>query len=207
MSETGTTLQGLAPETRQVNLEELEHLAAHELPRFYRQAYRQLENAQDAEDAVQDAFMSAYKNLSHFRGTAALSTWLTTIVTNAARIQRRRGRPVVSLEEGIGSGEGRVTLLETREDDCPTPEEICARSELQNLLAKAICRLSPASRRAIQYYIDGKTATEVSQALGIPEGTIKSQLCRARTRLAQLLRRELGLTAPAPRVNRTRVCQ
>jgi len=207
MSATGTIFQELAPETRQTNLEELEYLASHELPRFYRQAYRQLENAHDAEDAVQDAFMSAYKNLSQFRGTAAFSTWFTTIVTNAARIQRRRRRPVVSFEEEIGSGEDRVTLLETREDDCPTPEEICASSELHKLLAKATRRLSPESRRAIQYYIDGKTATEVSEALGVPEGTIKSQLSRARTRLAQLLRRELGLTAPARRVNRARVSQ
>src|SRR5271165_7637297 len=113
MSATGTTLQALEPETLHANVEKLEHLVAYDLPKFYRQAHRQLDNAHDAEDAVQDALVSAYKNLSQFRGTAQLSTWFMAIVMNAARMQRRRKRPLVSLEEQISSRESGMTLFDT----------------------------------------------------------------------------------------------
>src|SRR5271165_6546148 len=202
MSATGTTLQALEPETLHANVEKLEHLVAHDLPKFYRQAHRQLENAFDAEDAVQDALVSAYKNLSQFKGTAQLSTWFMAIVINAARMQRRRRRPLASFDEMISSSEDGVTLLDTCEDNQPGPEEICANSELRNLLAKAIEELSPSSRRAIRfYYVDGMSLAQASEALGVPVGTIKAQLSRARAKLAKSLRRELGARVPAARVN------
>ena len=207
MSTTATTRQALEHREPRLYTDELEHLVTHDLPRFYRQAHRQLDNVHDAEDAVQDALVSAYKNLSQFRGTAQLSTWFTTIVINAARMQRRRRRPVVSFEEQLSSSESSMTLLESCRDTHPDPEEILAKSELRHLLAKAINRLSPASRRAIRLrYTDGMTAAEASEALGIPEGTIKAQLSRARAKLAKLLRREIG-RIPSPRANKARVDQ
>jgi len=72
--------------------QELDTVVSRYLPMFYKRAFRFLGNVPDAEDAVQDALLSAYKHLGQFRGQAQLSTWLTTIVTNAARMQlRRRG--------------------------------------------------------------------------------------------------------------------
>jgi RNA polymerase sigma-70 factor (ECF subfamily) len=59
-------------------------------PSFYRAAYRYLGNAADAEDAVQDALLSAWRNLGQFKGQAKMSTWLTTIVMNSALTQLRR---------------------------------------------------------------------------------------------------------------------
>ncbi len=204
MSTTGTTLQPIEHQRPNVHIEQLEYLVKHELPKFYRQANRQLENAHDAEDAVQDALVSAYTNLSQFRGTAQLSTWLMAIVMNAARMRRRRKRPLVSFEEQISSREGSMTLFDTCKDNHPGPEEACAQSELRNLLAKAINKLSPASRRAIRNYMEGRTTAELSEALGVPVGTIKAQLSRARAKLATLLRRELDLRVPAPsRINWT----
>ena len=203
MSATGTTLQALEHQVPRVYIEEFEQLVSRELPRFYRQAYRQLDNAHDAEDAVQDALVSAYKNLSRFRGTAQLSTWFMAIVMNAARMQRRRRRPVVLFEERLYSREDGMTLLDACEDSHPDAEEICARAELRILLTKAIRRLSPAYRRVIRYYMDGRSAAEVADALGVPVGTIKARLSRARATLAKMLRRELDLRVPAPRVNKT----
>ena len=207
MSATGTRIRAVEHQISPVYIKELEHLVTHELPRFCRQAHRQLDNAHDAEDAVQDALVSAYKNLSQFRGTAQLSTWFTTIVVNAARMQRRRRRPLVSLEEQLSSSDG-MTLLDTVEDHHPDPEEIYSKSELRHRLAKAIKRLSPTSRRAIRsYYVDGKSIAGISKALGIPQGTIKAQLARGRAKLAMLLRRELGVQASAAPVKKTRVAQ
>ena len=202
MSATATAHQALEHQNSHVYTDELEHLVTDELPRFYRQAHRQLDNAHDAEDAVQDALVSAYKNLSQFRGAAQLSTWFMTIVMNAARMQRRRRRPVVSFEEQVSSSESGMTLLETCRDTHPDPEEILAKSEQHHLLAKAINRLSPVSRRAIRLrYTDGMTAAEAAEALGIPEGTIKAQLSRARAKLAKLLSREIG-RIPSHRANK-----
>jgi len=207
MAATGTALQALEHQPPSIYAEQLERLVSHELPRFYRQAYRQLDNLQDAEDAVQDALVSAYKNLSQFRGTAQLSTWLMTIVMNAARMQRRRRRPTTFFEQQIAPGEDSVMLLEAYQSDRPDPEELCARSEFRCLLGKAIQRLSPASRKVVRYYVDGRTTAEVAAALGIPEGTIKGQLSRARVKLARMLRRDLGLRIPATRTKKPRVSQ
>ena len=79
----------------EVRIDEKEIRQMHEvlsrsLPSFYRKAYRQLGNAADAEDAVQDALLSAYKHLDQFKGQAQMSTWLTAIVINSARMQLRR---------------------------------------------------------------------------------------------------------------------
>jgi DNA-directed RNA polymerase specialized sigma24 family protein len=89
--------------------------AAHELQRvlslgsasFYRCALRLLGNRADAEDAVQDALLAAYKHLHQFRGQSLMSTWLMTIVSNCARMQlRKRPRQIhLPLDEQIGDGE------------------------------------------------------------------------------------------------------
>ena len=74
MSATGTALQAIEHQSSHAYIEEFKQLVSRELPKFYRQAYRQLENPHDAEDAVQDAIVSAYKNLSQFKARAKLST-------------------------------------------------------------------------------------------------------------------------------------
>jgi RNA polymerase sigma-70 factor, ECF subfamily len=197
MAAATTTFQALGPEISHSSIAELEHLVSHELPKFYSRAYRQLGNLHDAEDAVQDALLSAYKNLHQFRGNARLSTWFMSIVLNAARMQRRRRRPLVSLDEQLSSTDEDVTLLETLENGLPGPEEICAKTELRNLVSKAVNNLSPALRRAFRLcYVDGMSMAEVSEALGISGGAVKAQISRARANLTKLLARELRKPRP-----------
>src|SRR5271163_2792150 len=94
------------------------------LPLLHRTAYRYLGNAADAEDAVQDALLSAYKHLDQFRGQAQISTWLVAIVSNCARMQlRRRPRQIhVSLNDQFGDEEG-FRVSERLVHFGPTPEE------------------------------------------------------------------------------------
>src|ERR1700683_4482250 len=75
---------------REQSTQQLQDVVSRHLPSFYRRAYRYLKNAHDAEDAVQDALLSAYKHLDQFKGSAKMTTWLTTIVTNSALTQLRR---------------------------------------------------------------------------------------------------------------------
>ena len=82
--------------------QELDSVVSRYLPMFYKRAFRFLGNMPDAEDAVQDALLSAYKHLVQFRGQAQLSTWLATIVTNAALMKLRRRDSYLSLDEGQG---------------------------------------------------------------------------------------------------------
>src|ERR1700730_2021291 len=78
--------------------QELDTVVSRYLPMFYKRAFRFLGNATDAEDAVRDALLSAYKHLGQFRGKAQLSTWLTTIVANAALMKLRRRDSYLSLD-------------------------------------------------------------------------------------------------------------
>jgi RNA polymerase sigma-70 factor (ECF subfamily) len=155
---------------------------------FYNRALRFLGNAPDAEDAVQDALLSAYRHLGQFRGQAQLSTWLMTIVTNAALMQlRRRHSGYFSLDEERGK-EG-LTFSERLADSRPSPEEVCSTVEARNRLVEGVHRLSPKLRRTFQLRdIDGLTTKEAAQVLAVPQGTVKAQLARARAKLAGIMK-------------------
>src|SRR5271167_1790298 len=113
------------------------------LPLLHRTAYRYLGNVADAEDAVQDALLSAYKHLDQFRGQAQLSTWLVAIVSNCARMQlRRRPRQIhVSLDDQIGDEEG-YTLAERLQHFGPSPEEQYGKAELHQHIIQFVEELS-----------------------------------------------------------------
>ena len=184
---------------------DLNDAVLYNLPMFYRRAFRFLGNSADAEDAVQDALLSAYKNFAQFRGQARISTWLTAIVTNAARMQLRRRRGVyVSLEQQ--ESEDGLALSERLAASEPGPEELCRTSEAHARLLKGVRQLSPPLRRAFQLRdIDGLTTKETSDALGIPEGTVKAQVARARAKLARILM--ANSSGPRPRIAATQGTQ
>ena len=126
------------------NAREFDDVLARRLQTFRRVAFRKLGNAVDAEDAVQEALLSAYKHLDQFNGEAQMSTWLTTIVINATRMQlRRRSRHVqLSLDEPAG-GEHEYSLSEQIADDRPSPEDVCRKSELRAQVRQSLKKLSP----------------------------------------------------------------
>jgi RNA polymerase sigma-70 factor (ECF subfamily) len=161
---------------------------------FLKSAYRYLENAQDAEDAVQDALLSAYKHIDQFRGEAQMSTWLTSIVSNSARMQlRKRLRQIhLSLDEPIGE-EREHSMCEQLADCRPSPEDECQNSELHARLKELVSQLTPPLRKAFQLReLDGLTTREAAHILGVTDGTVKAQLTRARAKLRRLMRRALA---------------
>ncbi len=160
------------------------------LPPLYRRAYRILGNTADAEDAVQDALLAAYTHLDQFRGQSQISTWLTAIVLNCARLQlRRRAKHVqVSLDESTGGSES-VSLSERLADHRPNPEDEYRESELSTRLTHLHSRLSPTLRRTFLLRdVDGLSIREAARILGVPTGTVKAQSARARKRLKELMR-------------------
>ena len=171
-------------------IREMQDVLSRYLPSFYRRAYRYLGNAADAEDAVQDALLSAYKHLDQFKGEAQMSTWLTTIVTNSARMHlRRRPRQIhVSLDEKLAA-EQEYSVSERLADFRPSPEDECRKAELGRSLEQFVEQLSPPLRKAFQLRaLDGLSTSEAARILGVPEGTVKAQLARARARLRWFMR-------------------
>ena len=178
---------------RENGLREMQDVLSRYLPRFYRSAYRQLGNEADAEDAVQDALLAGYKHLDQFKGEAQMSTWLTAIITNCARMQlRRRPRqPHVSLDEPLGEDQT-YCLSDGLADTAPSPEDECQNSELRMHLRQSAAQLSPSLRKAFELRdLDGRSVREAAHTLGLAEGTVKAQLSRARAKLTRLMRRAL----------------
>jgi RNA polymerase sigma-70 factor, ECF subfamily len=176
---------------------ELENLLSRNLSRLRQLAMRLLRNPHDAEDAVQDALLSAFKNIGRFEGRSQMSTWLTAIVINAARmkLRRRPRQPFISLDQL--SKDERFTISELIPDPGPTPEKALEQSELHKLVHEFTSNL-PRAQRAAMYLRGwgGLSTTEAAEALGVPVGTLKAQLARARSKITQRLRGALGGRSP-----------
>ena len=160
------------------------------LPSFYRCAFRLLGNAADAEDAVQEALLAAYKHINQFRGQSQISTWLTTIVRNCALMQlRKRPRQIhFPLDKELRNEQPRF-LWEGLADERPGPEEEFRNFELTSRLRKCTALLSPTLQRTFQLrVVDGFSIVETARILGMPHGTVKAQLARARAKLARHMR-------------------
>jgi RNA polymerase sigma-70 factor, ECF subfamily len=179
---------------------EMKEVVSLRLPSFYRCALRLLGNAADAEDAVQEALLAAYRHIDQFRGQSQMTTWLTTIVRNCALMQlRKRPRQIhLPLDEPTGEEE-KYIVWESLADTRPSPEEECRALELSVRLQQCAVRLSPTLRRTFQLRIlMGLSIFETARILGLPQGTVKAQLARARAKIARHMRPVL-----APRSRRS----
>lgn len=192
-------------DTMERNMERLQEAIARYRPVLYRRAYRYVGNACDAEDAVQDALLAAFRHLHQFKGNARMTTWLTSIVINSAlTILRRRPRqPHCSLHERVTQDHD-IPLSDTLVDVRPNPEDHCFMSESRRQLLQGVERLSPRLRRALQLCdFDGLTTIEAAQLLGVPTSTLKTRVTRARERLTRdakfgLKRTSLIASMPTP---------
>jgi len=173
--------------------QELMEAFVNRLPYFKRMTFRHLRNAADAEDAVQDAFVSAYTHLDQFKGQAQISTWLTSIVINSALMKlRRRPRQLHVPLEQPDPEQGAHSFPEWLPDQRPNPEEVCRQREHNELLARLLTKLSPTLRRTFQLrVIDGMSIRKAAQTLGVPIGTVKARVARARVRLKELAQKSL----------------
>ncbi|HET6142305.1 MAG TPA: RNA polymerase sigma factor [Candidatus Acidoferrales bacterium] len=167
-------------------------------PILFRVALRRLRNVQDAEDAVQDALLSAYKHIGQFEGRSRLSTWLTTIVSNVALMKlRRRSRYEMLSIDHEHEDDGAAFARELK-DTTPNPENLCAQAEMEEALRRALDQLSPKLRSAIQMCeLDGLSVQEAAQTVGISKNALKSRLLRARLKLGELLRDSNRIIRPS----------
>ncbi|MEI2774965.1 MAG: RNA polymerase sigma factor SigM [Tetrasphaera sp.] len=141
--------------------------------RMWAVAMRTCGDRELASDAVQDAFISAFRRSDSYRGDAAVTTWLHRIVVNACLDRLRRQRPTAQLpERDLGDGRDDTGNLETRLD------------------VHAALAALPEAQRAALVLVDmhAVPVAEAAAILGVAEGTVKSRCSRGRAALAQLLR-------------------
>lgn len=164
--------------------QEFDHVVSSGLPRFRRLAFRWLRNAEEAEDVVQDALLSAFSHIAQFDGRAQMSTWLTAILINAVRMHlRRRARSrTFSFEDASPSGE--LTIPQWMVDAKPTQEKNLERRELRELVLRVTGRLPRSQRAALELRVwHDLSIQQVASVQGVAVGTVKARLSRGRTEL------------------------
>jgi RNA polymerase sigma-70 factor, ECF subfamily len=160
---------------------------------LFRVARAILKEDAEAEDALQEAYLDAYRHIADFRGGARLSTWLTRIVVNQAlmRLRRKGTRVVVPLDEWQDTRPGRRDA-EMADDSSESPASATLRAEIRRLVERQIDELPLDFRTVfVMRDIDDMTVEETAAALDIPAATVRTRLFRARARLREALAREL----------------
>ena len=151
----------------------------------YNVAYHILGNADGAADATQDSFLKAYRSINSYRG-GSFRAWLLRVLTNTCydQLRARRRRPAQSLDDGDSAAEWAAWLVDRSE----RPAEYAERRELGQLIQRAIHAL-PADQRTVVLLsdVEGLTYEEIADATGMPMGTVKSRLSRARAHLRDFL--------------------
>ena len=160
---------------------------------LYRLARSILKDDAEAEDAVQEAYFSAYRNIAGFRGGAKLSTWLARIVINEAygRLRKRKAAVVVPLESARigGSRPEEGTMVEGTEE---RPDAAALRAELRALLERRIDALPEPFRIVfVLRDVEEMSVEEAAECLDVPAATVRTRAFRARALLRESLSRDL----------------
>jgi RNA polymerase sigma-70 factor (ECF subfamily) len=175
---------------REGDLRALEALMRRHNRVLYRTARAILGDDAEAEDAVQEAYLRAYRAFCGFRGEAKLSTWLVRIVANEALMRRRRRArtaAVVPMDAAAPSEEWNALM-----SDRPGPEQDASRAEMRRIIEARIDAL-PESYRAVFVLraLEELTVEETASVLEIPEATVRTRFFRARALLREGLAREV----------------
>ncbi len=166
-------------------------------------AYRMLTDEDLAADAVQNAFISAYKNLRAYRG-GSFKAWVLRMVTNGCydELRRQKRRPTVPLDPVSREDGDELDSAEWLRSDDPQPEDAFDQAELEHALQHCLEAL-PADFRAVVVLVDvqGLDYEEVSHSVQTPLGTVKSRLARARLKMRDCLQQFQELLPPQFRLD------
>ena len=160
----------------------------------FRLAYRMTGNEQDAEDVVQETFLRAFRQISHFDGRASFSTWVHCIAANYARdllrAQKRRSEMSMTSDEG----EDRANHIPTVD---PNPERLAMSGQMRKILAPAMAQLSESERVAfVLRHYEGYSTDEIATALGVQPNAAKHSVFRAVQKLRRVLEVSLASVRP-----------
>lgn len=156
--------------------------------KIYRLALRMMGNEADAEDILQETFLSAFRSIHRFEERSSLSTWLYRIASNAALMRLRRKEPVqISVDEPVEQEDGDLMPRQFF-DFCCLPEESFLREEAVDVMFRAVEDLPPTLRSVfVLRDIEGLSTEDTAQALDLSISAVKSRLMRARLKLREEL--------------------
>jgi len=181
------SIQSLRPNDRAA----FEQLMRQYNRRLYRLARAALRDDAEAEDALQDAYIAAYRSIDRFRGESSLSTWLSRLVLNECFGRLRRGArrqkviPMVSSTQEMDA---------VPEQDDAGPDRVLARSQMRALLERKLDNLPETFRLVfVLRSVEELSVEETAQALDIPEATVRSRYFRAKGLLREALAKEIDL--------------
>ena len=166
--------------------------------RLFRIARAILKDDGAAEDALQDAYLNAYRRIGDFRGDARMTTWLTRIVINQALMrlrQQKRDRVVVPFA-ARGSTDTDLPEVDVADERSESPPDAALRGEIRRILEQRIDELPVAFRTVfIMREVEDMTVDETAACLAIPAATVRSRLFRARALLREALARDMDSAA------------
>jgi RNA polymerase sigma factor (sigma-70 family) len=164
--------------------------------RLFRVARAILQDDAEAEDALQEAYLDAYRHIGDFRGGARLTTWLTRIVINHALIRLRKykhDRIVVPFAEGRAD-EPEPREIDVADERSESPPEATLRAEIRCALERRIDELPTAFRAVfVMREVEDLTVEETAECLGVPAATVRTRLFRARSLLRESLARDMDM--------------
>lgn len=178
------------------DVDAFEQIVVRHQKKMFNIAYRMTGDYNEAAEVVQDAFVSAYKNIKGFRGSASFSTWLCTIVINLSRnrlkqMKARALREPHSIDDPLRTNDGEMKL-DPPSDDISVPDRLESH-EVQQQVQGCIKLLEDEFREVVVLRdIQGFSYSEICDMLKLAEGTVKSRLHRARESLRNCLKRYLG---------------
>jgi RNA polymerase sigma-70 factor (ECF subfamily) len=161
--------------------------------RLYRLARATLGDATEAEDALQDSYVNAYRSIEEFRGASSALTWLSRLVLNECLARQRRSARRHNIVPMVSSNTD-VDLFSMTSDDALSPDRALARAQLRALLERKLDQLPESFRvvficRSVEEMSVGETAA----CLDIPEATVRSRHFRAKSLLRESLAQEIDL--------------
>ncbi|MFM0720145.1 RNA polymerase sigma factor [Paraburkholderia strydomiana] len=173
------------------DLSAFEQLMRRHNRRLYRLARATLHSDAEAEDALQEAYLSAYRSIGQFRGESALLTWLSRLVLNECfgrlRREARRQNVIPMVDPGMYAD-----FDVMKADDSNSPDRAAARAELRALLERKLDELPDVFRVVfVLRSVEEMSIEETAQCLAIPEATVRSRHFRARNLLRESLAREV----------------
>jgi RNA polymerase sigma-70 factor (ECF subfamily) len=174
----------------------LEELLAHHQAQVYRFGLRMCRDPEDAKDVLQDTLFAMARGVRDFRGASSLSTWLFTIARSFCIKKRRESKFAPAAERSLDTD---VAMEAARlADPAKSPHEVLANREVENALDQAIRALEPMYREVLLLRdVEGLTAPEVAEVLGVSVQAVKSRLHRARLSVRARVAPVLGAPDPA----------
>jgi RNA polymerase sigma-70 factor (ECF subfamily) len=164
--------------------------------KLFRVARAILKDDAEAEDALQEAYLDAYRHIGEFRGQARLGTWLTRIVINQALMRlrkHRRDRVVVPFEDGCATEPERAET-DVADERSESPPAATLRAEIRRALERRIDELPMAFRTVfVMREVEDMTVEETAECLSIPSATVRTRLFRARALLREALARDMDM--------------